>query len=119
MRTVEMTIEQRLNVEALCNVQRGSVIQIRSLLRILELVTLSEDEKAKVKFELKKIGTATGESEIPVWSTELAGKQPPVPITFEDADAQRLKEMIENWPEMNLRALRWADPLLGALTDPA
>jgi hypothetical protein len=106
--------QQRLNLIALMGTQRGNVAEIRMLWNIQDRLDLSAEEREKIEY---RVATQNG-IEQPSWNPEKG--LPPRDFEVSEAEAQRLRKVVEEWPHF-LTAVdrKWILPLLDQLPEAA
>jgi hypothetical protein len=90
--TVFLDYEQRLNLTALVGAQKGPLAELRQLWKLLDRIELSEEEKVAVNF---RVAVQNG-LEYFLWNRR---KSEPRAFELTEAEVQRLRKLIEEWPQ--------------------
>jgi hypothetical protein len=107
--------QQRLNLIALMGAQRANVAEMRMFWALQDKLDLNADEKETIGY---RIATDPSGIEIPSWNREL--KLPPKEFEVSEAEGQRLRKIIEEWPHFLTAMDRaWIVPLLDQLPQAA
>lgn len=108
--TLSLDHQQRLNLVALLGAQRVNLGEMRSLWKMQDRIDLSEEERAAIGHRLELING----NEVPMWDRNK--KLPPRAIEFSDAEAARIRKVIDEWPHFITSTDRlWIEPLLAQL----
>jgi hypothetical protein len=104
--------QQRLNLIALMGTQRGTVAEMRMLWNLQDKLDLDKEEKAAIEY---RVATQNG-IEQPSWNPELS--LPAKEFEVSEAEAARMRRVIEEWPHF-LTAVdrKWILPLLDQLPE--
>lgn len=104
--------QQRLNLIALMGTQRGTVAEMRMLWNLQDKLDLDKEEKAAIEY---RVATQNG-IEQPSWNPELS--LPAREFEVSEAEAARMRRVIEEWPHF-LTAVdrKWILPLLDQLPE--
>jgi hypothetical protein len=106
--------QQRLNLIALMGAQRANVAEMRMFWAIQDRLELSAEEKEKIQY---RVATDNG-IEVPSWNRTLSLE--PREFEVSDAEGQRLRRVIEEWPHFLTAMDRlWISPLLDQLPQAA
>lgn len=106
--------QQRLNLIALCGAQRGNVAEMRQYWGLMDRLELSAQEKEAINY---RVATADNGVEVASWDRGL--RPPPVEFEISEAEGQRLRKIIEEWPHFLTQVDRlWIEPLLELLPSP-
>jgi hypothetical protein len=106
--------QQRLNLIALMGTQRGTVAEMRMLWGLQDKLDLNQEERAAIEY---RVATQNG-IEQPSWNPELS--LPAKEFEVSEAEAARMRHVIEEWPHF-LTAVdrKWILPLLDQLSEVA
>lgn len=103
--------QQRLNLIALMGAQRGNVAEMRMFWNLQDRFDLNQEEKDTIGY---RIATDPSGVEVPSWNREL--KLPARDFEITDAEGQRLRKIVEEWPHFLTQMDRaWIMPLLDQL----
>ena len=103
---------QRLNLHALMGAQRANVDELRVWWRLQDRIELTEEEKVAIEFRTKKVETANGPIEQPVWRIDKAIQVRT--FDFADDEFRRLERLIKEWQPgfLTTSDRGWLEPLL-------
>ena len=108
--TLFLDHQQRLNLIALYGAQRGTVSEMRQFWTVQDRLTLSAAEEEAIGYQV----IAENGMEIPRW--DAGRKLAPRSFEFSEAEAQRLKKLIDEWPHFQTGGdRRWLANLLEQL----
>jgi hypothetical protein len=99
--------QQRLNLIVLLGAQKGSLADIRQLWTMQDRLELNDDEKRSINLRTvfqPNAGEAT------VWDVDK--KLAPTGFDFSQAELDRLRKLIEEWPYFSGADRAWAENLL-------
>jgi hypothetical protein len=104
--------QQRLNLIALMGTQRGTVAEMRMFWSLQDKLDLDQEERAVIEY---RVATSNG-IEQPSWNPEKS--LPLREFEVSEAEAARLRRVIEGWPHF-LTAVdrKWILPLLDQLPE--
>jgi len=106
--------QQRLNLIALMGAQRANVAEMRMFWAIQDRLALNDEEKEKIQY---RIAMQEG-IEVPSWNRELRLEFKEFEVS--EAEGQRLRRVIEEWPHFLTQVDRlWIVPLLDQLPQAA
>jgi hypothetical protein len=100
---------QRMNVSGLLGSQKATVSEMRTYWRLLDMLELSEPEKAEIEYY-----EADQTHPLPGWNPLKS--LPPREFTFSDAEGLLVTKAIDGFPQFTAGAdRRWLEPLLAQL----
>jgi hypothetical protein len=104
--------QQRLNLIALMGTVRGNVAEVRMLSKLCERLELDDKEKEAIGYR-----TATQNGvEMPSWNWDLSLPEREFEVT--DAEAHKLRKIIDEWPHfLTATDRKWLFPLLDQLPE--
>ena len=104
--------QQRLNLIALMGTQRGTVSEMRMLWGLQDKLDLNQEERVAIEYQ---VATQNG-IEQPSWNP--AKGLPAKEFEVSEAEAARMRRVIEEWPHF-LTAVdrKWILPLLDQLPE--
>jgi len=106
---ISLDHQQRLNLIALMGTQRGTVADIRTLWKLQDRMELSEEEKREINYQV----IAQDGAEAVRW--DLGKSLPPVEVELSTAESQRLRKIVEEYPNFQLGDRKWIESLLDQL----
>ena len=92
MKTIELSIWERLNIFGIISAQGGQLDRVRKLLRILDVIDFSEDEIKKIKLTKTILPNNSVTYD---WDRKIENKN--FTLEFEDEHAELLKEILKNY----------------------
>ena len=101
---LDLSFDQRINLELLLGQQRGDLNTSAALLRVIQAVRLQEDERGQCRLRVV-------DSHIS-WDR---GDYPQKAISLENADAERTVEILNGYDQFIPSDAEWAEPLRKAL----
>jgi hypothetical protein len=102
--------QQRLNLVGLLGTQRTTVGEMRTLWKLMDRIDLTEDERHTIGYKVETVNGA----EVSMW--DRTRKLEPKGFEFTDAEAARVRKVIEEWPHFFTSTDRlWLEPLLAQL----
>lgn len=107
--------QQRLNLIALMGAQRVNLSEMRSFWMMQDRFDLSEEEKQAIGYS---VATTSDGMEIPRWDQEKSTHLGLRDFEVSEAEAQRLRKLIDEWPHFITGVdRRWLSPLLAQLPE--
>lgn len=104
--------QQRLNLHGLMGTQRVNLGEMRVLWKLQDRIELSEEEKRAVGCRVEVING----SEVTMW--DRSKKLEPQAYEFSEAEVERIRKIVEEWPHFMTSTDRaWVEPLLAQLPE--
>ena len=101
MYTLSLTLWERVQLD-LCLPRNAPLADIEQLLRIMDNIGLTNEDKACIDFDVREIDTQRGPADIRTWNDEkLSDSEYDSPIQFETEDFKVLKKNVaarQSWP---------------------
>src|SRR5262245_9169812 len=109
---LELDHQQRLNLHALMGTQKVSVNEMRAFWKLQDRIDLSDAEREAIGYRVEMMQG----NEVPVW--DRAKSLEPRSYEFTEAEAARIRKVIEEWPHFITNADRkWLEPVLAQLPE--
>jgi len=109
--TLSLDHQHRLNLILLLGAQRGTVADIRQYGSLIDRLELNDEEKKAIRFQV-----VVREDGAEMFAWDRALKLPPIEVEISDAEAQRLRRILEEWPHFVIGADRgWLASLMPQL----
>lgn len=105
--TLFLDHQQRLNLNVLMGAQKGSLAEIRQLWGMQDRLELSDEEKRSIN--LRTVYQPNG-GEATLWDVDK--KLPSTGFDFTQAELERLRKLIDEWPYFSGADRAWAENLL-------
>jgi len=102
-----MTLNERQHCFIILGVQEGNVAEINILSKILDKIKLTEEEQALIDLKLSNDG------QIATWSAPTG--HDPMHVDLEDAEANKLKAVLNAWPRFRPTDTAWLSGLIAKL----
>ena len=110
MQEVTLKFFERFKLADLLGVQEGKVAEIRILTKIIEKVDLTEEEKAAAQYAMNAAnGLVTWR--LPEGDDAFGTKT----VDLEDAEADKIRQVIDNWPRFKPADKLWFSAVLDGL----
>jgi hypothetical protein len=111
--TLNLNYHQRINLILLAGVQRGNVNEMRLFWGLQDRLALSDAEKRSVDYQVEVDASGL---EQPRWNHPKARDTAPLAFELTEAEAQRVRRMLEEWPNFLAMVDRiWIEPLMDQL----
>ncbi len=108
MKDISLDTNQRMHISVVVGLQEGKASDILVYSRLLEKLKLSETEEALIGLTVDPVAGNMS------WRPHPEGV-PPVTVQIEDADASKLKYILENWPRFAARDHEWLQKVMAQL----
>jgi hypothetical protein len=116
--TLNLNIQQRINLVLLTGAQRGNVAEMRLFWGLQDRLQLSDEEKASIDYQTV-LDQGSG-MEVPRWNHFKARDCAPLAFELTESEGQRLRRMLDEWPHFLAAVDRvWIEPLMDQLPVPA
>jgi hypothetical protein len=111
--TLNLNYQQRINLVLLVGAQRGNVAEMRLFWGLQDRLELNDEEKRSIDYRVELDGNGF---EQPRWNFVKARDCAPLAYELSEAEAQRVRRMIEDWPHFLAAVDRvWIEPLIEQL----
>ena len=107
MFSIEITAQQRVQLEGLVAVQTGKAGELRIYFNLLEKLQTPAAYKRSLIDKLP--------NGLEVWNEAALAVAETVELALEQEEADRLRDLLEKWDRFTVVDMRWVKPLRAAL----
>jgi hypothetical protein len=111
---LNLSHQHRINIINLLGAQRGTLADLRAFWELQDRLALNAEEKKAIEYRV----TVDRGIEVPSWNPDLILAAGSVDVTISEAEGQRLRKVVEEWPHfLNAVDRVWLESLMNQLPD--